>query len=75
MIIKTPESFFWGTKLPELKPYHLSAECNPAQMWWVRNEGYLGPQNTTMKIFLYLFCTKTIKYKFVHILITSSLYV
>ena len=28
----------------------------------MRNEGYLSPQNTDEGVFLFLFCTKTIKY-------------
>ena len=73
IMIKTPESVFWGPRLPELKPYHLSAESKVAQRWWVHNDGYFGGENTLMRVFLYLFCSTTIKCIFLHILIASIL--
>ena len=30
-MIKTPELVFLGPRLPESKPYHLSAKCNVAR--------------------------------------------
>ena len=45
---------FLRTQITWVKPYHLSAKCNVARRWWVRNEGYLGPQNTDEGVFIFI---------------------
>ena len=45
---------FLRTQITWVKPYHLSAKCNVAWRWWVRNEGYLGPQKTDDCVFIFI---------------------